>query len=193
MSSNAKRLFIALPFTREAVDSLVHVEHELRIFREEIKTVDMENYHITIKFLGDVDRVRTERIIQSIHELPPGTGIVDFSLKGLGVFPSLHNASVIWAGLIERNGELKNLYDAVEGLCSALDFSRDKRSFKPHLTVARVRKGAVLPNEVKDYISRNSETLYCKSFFDRLVLFESRLTSGGPIYSEVTTRYLTGE
>ncbi|HIH01470.1 TPA: RNA 2',3'-cyclic phosphodiesterase, partial [Thermoplasmata archaeon] len=102
---------------------------------------------------------------------------------GMGAFPSLSNIRVVWVGM-EDGKRMAELAARIEETFSAIGFERDKKGFKPHLTVARARTGRGI-EPVQDLIAANATTDFGDYVVDRITLKKSVLTPQGPQYSNV--------
>ena len=76
---------------------------------------------------------------------------------------------------------------------SDLGFAAETRSFRPHITLARIRRDTGVPSAMKDYLKKNAETGYGKSRFSSIILYESQLTKTGPIYTKIAEKKLGTE
>ncbi len=179
------RLFIGLPIDarmrlalRPAYDALSGHDHIL-------KPVPPENYHITVKFLGECDGNVANAIESTFLEIPVPEGDIPFTLSGMGAFPDLKKPTVIWAGLRPEADLMGQLFKNVERFASNFRFKEEKRQFTPHLTLARLKNGRKITGELLKFIEKNAETFYGDSFFTRLVLYSSKLTLDGASYTEL--------
>ncbi|MCD6383623.1 MAG: RNA 2',3'-cyclic phosphodiesterase [Thermoplasmata archaeon] len=147
-----------------------------------VKWVEKENTHVTLKFLGEV----SEAFVPEIEEALSGAleDVVSGAvvLKGIGGFPNLRRPRVIWVG-IEDSGVLRELYRRVEEAMVGVGFKREKKSFKPHLTLGRVKR--VLSNPLvcmEDVGKRWGEEEFMRLKVDEVHLIQSILSSTGPTY-----------
>jgi 2'-5' RNA ligase len=106
-----------------------------------------ENWHMTLKFLGSVPPPRLDRVLSSMDEAASEHVAFRARLGGLGAFPSAKKARVIWAGIEDRHGELAALAHSVDRVL-ADEFPPEERPFAAHLTLARLKEQAVLPQEL---------------------------------------------
>lgn len=150
---------------------------------EKIKWVNPYHFHITLFFLGETREEQIPAIINEVEQSVIGFQFFELSLRGCGVFPSPSQPSVLWFG-IEPNIQLEKLKFEIDKTLDQIGFPAEKRIFKPHLTIARIK-------EIKN-ISRLAELLkYYKNEFlaqvtiEKLVYFESLLTPAGPVYSKL--------
>ena len=145
-----------------------------------IKLVETENIHITIKFLGDIEDHQVEEVSEVIRNITFEP--FEFTVDGVGVFPNLKRPKTIWAGISTGVGELSNLFDEVNSGLARLDFEKDRRKFHPHLTIARVR-GGQNGDRLVDALLDMEEMEFGKVKVDRIYLKKSVLTPKGPVYS----------
>ena len=78
----------------------------------------------------------------------------------------------------------------VESLCASLGFPVEERPFRPHLTLARLRRDAKAPAALTAYLSEAAHARYGEGLFDRIVLFRSDLERGGPRHTVLAERAL---
>jgi RNA 2',3'-cyclic 3'-phosphodiesterase len=180
------RLFIALPFNSNLINDNVKELYNYLNKHDELKVVSPENYHITLKFLGECSEKITNKMKDSFNNtVIESKKIIPFTLFGLGVFPDLKNPNVIWAGIKTDESLINKLNQSVESFTSNMGFKKEKNKFTPHLTLARLRKGNKLNQSIRQYIVENKELFFFESSLNRLVLYSSVLTKEGPVYSEV--------
>jgi RNA 2',3'-cyclic 3'-phosphodiesterase len=180
------RLFIALPLNSNNINEKSNELYNYLNKYKELKVVSPENYHITLKFLGDCSEKITNKIMDNFNNnVIEAKKIISFTLFGLGVFPDLKNPNIIWAGIKTDESYINKLNQNIETFASNLGFKKEKNKFTPHLTLARVRKGNKLNENIRQYIVENKELFFFESAFNKIVLYSSTLTKEGPIYTEV--------
>ena len=146
----------------------------------DLKPVELQNFHFTLMFLGevsDVDRIKTK--MQELQFEP-------FSLtyQGVGAFPKPSAAKIIWVGTDLAGGQkLVSLANDVIAKMAELGFSADK-PFSPHITIFRV-KGA--PIRIGDISTKYEGRTFGSDPIDRVHLKKSDLTPSGPVYSNIYT------
>lgn len=177
------RLFIASPLTEKIEETLTELIFDLKQKGGRIKWVNPKNIHLTLKFLGDTDEKLVEPIKKAIEETALRHNKIESTINSVGVFPNLNRPRVIWAGLSEGFEELKSLARDTENEMARLGFEKERRPFKSHLTLGRVKDGSGL-QELTGAI-KNYEFMPQKMTFDRIILFKSTLTRSGPIYDRL--------
>src|SRR6185295_12749802 len=102
------RLFISLEIPVEIRSELEAVQLELRRGLEgaEIHWTRAEQFHLTLRFLGDVDTNRVEALGKAVRTSTAGGGELNLIATQMGCFPNLRRPGVIWIGVKERGSRL---------------------------------------------------------------------------------------
>ena len=184
------RLFFALPcdFIQ---DFLRPVYGRLNSFPRALKTVAPENYHITLKFLGETKQEIFQLLRQDFQRLDIDAATVPYTLRGLGAFLDARRARVLWCGLDVDGGSICLIQNAIEELSEKHGFKKENRAFQPHLTLARTRKDMKIPPSLAEYVTANRDTIFGESMFKRIVLYKSDLRRDGPVYTAMEERLLS--
>ncbi|PKL36202.1 MAG: RNA 2',3'-cyclic phosphodiesterase [Spirochaetae bacterium HGW-Spirochaetae-1] len=178
------RLFFALTFDDNLIQAMQEPLSYLGTYQTILKPVESQNMHITVKFLGECGDDIAGPIIAAFQNFTIEENPIAFSARGLSAFPRIASPSVIWCGL-DTGPEINTLHRRIELFSEPFGFPPEDRSFKPHLTLARIRKNSQAPRELVKYLEDNRATVYCTTRFKKLVLFKSLLTKTGPIYTEL--------
>ena len=185
MNQVFKRLFIAIPLPEEMIRAFSGYEKEFPDLPH-ARWVPSENFHITVYFIGWIDEKNLPEIISRTKEL--ALSIKSFPLKFEEIIwaPPDKITRMIWA-LFERSSDFENLVEKVDkSLKKFLSRDTTKESI-PHVTLVRFDSSA----SWRDVKVKQPE-LGNKTFkVDQIKLMVSRLFKTGPIYSEVTSFYLT--
>ncbi len=166
------RLFTALEIPRDATLSLSLLRGGLPGAR----WIDVENYHITLRFIGDVEGHVADEIANALDKVRRPA--FDLRLSGVGAFGS-KKPHVIWAG-VAPSPELSALQAEIDRLCLRHGAPADARRFTPHVTLARLRNAA--PHEVAAYLSARGNFATLPFRVTRFVLMSSRDSVGGGPY-----------
>jgi 2'-5' RNA ligase len=175
------RAFVSVDI--EPDQTLVSLLEALRRSGGDLKVVRSENLHVTLKFLGDTDQSLVEEIVERLTVAVADTQPFSLSLRGMGAFPSLTNIKVVWVGM-DDGAVLGGIAERLEDSFSEMGFRRERRGFRPHLTVARARTARGM-SPVADMITANAATDFGGQQVERVVLKKSVLTPKGPVYSDV--------
>jgi len=148
----------------------------------DLKLVEPQNIHITVRFLGDITPDTAEKIFEEMKK----TQFTPFNVQisGIGVFPDLRYPRVVWAGMTEGADQLKNIFTQLEPRLRGLGFAADPKGFSPHLTIARVRSGTNKA-QLAEFVSKNANYDFGAIKAECLRLKKSDLTPKGPIYSTI--------
>ncbi len=145
----------------------------------DLRVVEPENIHVTLRFLGNITPDTVERIYEEMKNMQFAP--FDISIQGLGAFPDVHYPRVCWAGIRQGVDQLKNIFSQLEPRLQALGFAPETRGFSPHLTIARVRSGRNKA-ELAKCIHENLDYDFGLIKAACLRLKRSELTPRGPIY-----------
>jgi len=174
------RLFIAIELTSEIRGALIAFLNELRGIVPQAKWVRAENLHVTLKFLGEVEKVKLQAIHQALSTIRSAAP-VGLEFRGLGFFPNEKRPRVFWLGM-EASSNLNVLVRGIDDGMHKLSFPPEDRPFRPHLTLARFQP-PVMPSKlgsaVKEYSARNFGSLTAREFH----LIESGLKPSGAEYT----------
>ena len=172
------RAFVAVDTTPEVKAEVSHLLRQLKErTRFSVKWVKPEQMHITLVFLGEVGAEFIEGAKVELNAVASRCRGFGCRLEGLGAFPSPVRARVLWVGLKSGEQELKELQKEVSRTLTRIGYVGEKRPFRPHLTLGRLREPADV-NFISEISFRSS------SFFvSRMILFSSTLKPEGPIYS----------
>ncbi len=174
------RLFVALDIESESVaKKVLQTQEVIRRLGVRATYVDPSLLHITLRFIGDVDDSLTDEIVDRLSRVR--AGVCRIHVGGVGAFPSLDRPRVVFIE-VDPDENLVSLQRQVASVLRGIG-QEDRKPFKPHITVARIKQYARLgPRDVDLLSSINvGETLEIRSFR----LKSSVLTPRGPIYKTV--------
>ncbi|QTA86433.1 RNA 2',3'-cyclic phosphodiesterase [Desulfonema magnum] len=178
------RTFIAIELPSDITAHISDVQKRLKTFGFKMRWVRPENIHLTLKFLGDINKADIEKVGNAMTHAVKECTPLSLAAKGIGVFPGIKRARVIWTGLKGDIHPLIELQKNLEGNLEGIGFPKEKRPFKGHLTLARA-KGNMDPQKLLDAINEigNSES---ETFFaDKVILFKSELKPTGAVYTKL--------
>jgi 2'-5' RNA ligase len=139
-----------------------------------------ENYHITLRFIGEADRHQAADLDDALADID--VPAFDLSFDGVGSFASRGRLRAIWAGLAS-SPELCHLHDKVERAVVRAGLKEEQRKFKPHVTLARL-KGT--PEFAASQFLEDHAGFTTRTFpVERFILFESTLGGEGAHYTPV--------
>lgn len=175
------RLFIAVDIVSNEIKGIAfNIQKFIRNTGVRATYPKLDDLHITLKFLGDVDNAFINDIVErlTIEKF----GEIKIGIYDVGGFPNLSRPRVVFLDVYDADGKLKALHEFVESRLENI-FPRDSRPFKPHITIARIKQFYKLDkqsiNQIKSMV--NNVWVDITSF----KLKESILTNSGPIYKDV--------
>ncbi|RWX75123.1 RNA 2',3'-cyclic phosphodiesterase [Neorhizobium lilium] len=166
------RLFTALEIPRNLALSLSLLRGGLPGAR----WIDVENYHITLRFIGDVDGRTADELVNRFDRIDRPE--FQLSLNGIGSFGSKKPHS-IWAG-VAPSSDLSALQGEIERICQRIGLAPDPRKFTPHVTLARLKHCRL--DDVVHYLSGRGNFYATPFTAPRFVLMSSKESVGGGPY-----------
>ena len=131
------RLFVCIDLPYEAKVELWYLAQRLEHQARRARVVPLENYHLTLLFIGETKRIDEARA--AFHKVRPPKGPIDLIFDGVGSFRQQRDYTW-WVG-VKASNELQVLARELAALYRAAGFSIEARSFKPHITLARKVSG----------------------------------------------------
>jgi 2'-5' RNA ligase len=135
------RLFIAVVLPEEVKAGIGQAQDELRraVASAKIGWTRPDQFHVTLKFLGDVETQRVAALAEAVRGACRGCGPMRLKAAGLGCFPNPRSPRVVWAGVQDEGERLAGLQRAVE--TASVGFTLEERSerFTGHVTIGRVK------------------------------------------------------
>lgn len=175
-----RRLFIAITLPKNIKRSLNEIIYQLRQDFPDLKYEKEEKLHLTLKFLGWTS-LSEKRISEVLKKITTPMNSFDLTFSGIGFFFSFN--FILYANLKENNS-LLDLVARTEKEMKKLGFTREKRPFRSHITLARgKRKPATYWKELAQKISRKHFSLSLSFTVKEIVLMESTLNKEGSEYT----------
>ena len=185
------RAFICFKLPRRIILSIRELQESIKDSGLKIRWVKAENIHLTIKFIGDIRLSDINDIGLAIKETAGEFAPLLLSAQGLGVFPNLKRPRVIWTGLSGQIEELIGLQKILDKKLRFIGFPKEKRPFKGHLTIGRV-KGRLDSRKLSEFMNRFNKFETKQFSGDRIFLMQSELKPSGPIYTKLMSEPLSG-
>ena len=147
---------------------------------DNVRPVPKEQIHLTLKFLGDQDEKKIERLCSSLRDSLHGTEPFDIRVEGVGAFPDIRHPKVVWLGVKDPK-PLIELANKVDSAVKAMKLKSDDKRFSPHITIGMVNGRA----DLDDFFGRYKGTSFCTCRCDHIDVMKSVLTPKGAIHSVV--------
>jgi RNA 2',3'-cyclic 3'-phosphodiesterase len=187
------RTFVAVETAGSVRDAAVKLIDVLREAGADVKWVQRQNLHLTLKFLGDVPQAEIARVCEAVAQAAAEVEPFDLQLHGAGAFPSAHRPRTVWIGAAAGAAEMITLAERIEAALKQLGYAPEGRAFQPHLTIGRVRGGGPTLNELGRRIALHAGGDLGLSPVEEVVVFSSRLGPGGPTYEALSRARLGGK
>lgn len=194
MQANLVRCFIAIELPNKVTDALRAALAEIKPTLEDpaVRWAPLENIHLTLKFLGEIDKEQKNAIQQALERSCGGRETIPISLSGFGCFPNPNKPRIFWIGIQDPSGGLGELQQSIENECAALGFEKERRQFKPHLTLARVKGQTDLTKPINVLIESMEGKSIAGFTVDRVTLVKSDLLPTGAQYTGLSHHLLEG-
>jgi 2'-5' RNA ligase len=138
---------------------------------------------LTVKFLGDTEKDLLPELKSAVGDIAGRHKVIQTALDQLGAFPNLRRPRVFWVGSSAPTDEIAEIASEIDGLTHQLGWDLEKRAFKPHLTLGRVRQGKRV-DRLAEYVG-GLKLSPIELTLDHLALFKSTLTPQGAIYDRL--------
>lgn len=185
------RTFIAIELPVAVSRELAAIQQRLRGHGLTLRWVKPGNIHLTLKFLGDIMPADIQEIELAMQTAAQANLPFDVTIQGLGVFPGIRRPRVLWSGLGGAPERLERLHRSLEDALVERRIAREKRPFKGHLTLARI-KGAPDSRQLLSAIEAEGMFEPLPLPVSELVLFQSRLQPAGAVYTPLVRIRLGG-
>lgn len=183
------RVFIAVDLDES---SRREIEKLLKVLKRKhwaVKWEVVDKLHITLAFLGEVDKVQAKSLLQGVrrHSSDGGTSAFTLSFKGLGCFPDYDWPRIVWLGL---KGDLKSLaalQKNIEENLTEAGFVFNKKPFTPHITLGRIKKArAGQRREIGRQIKAMQKMKFKSEWLvDKVVVYQSTCLPEGSVYKKL--------
>ena len=175
------RLFVAIRPPRPIREQLLGLMEGV----QGVRWQDDDQLHLTLAFVGEVDRHQAEDIAAALGNVRHGP--FEIRLDGIGTFDRRERLSAIWAG-VRPHDDLKSLRRTVKSALRSVGVEPEKRAYLPHITIARAN---ISTGPIEGFVSAHGGL--ASEFFhvDHFALFESHLGRQGARY-EIVERYPLG-
>lgn len=104
-----------------------------------VKWNDPDNYHLSLKFLGEVNDEKIEQVERGLEKVAGSTKIMEIEFGGFGAFPTIRRPRVVWVGA-DPTPALRCLKQDIEWALAGCGFERETRAFHPHVTLGKAEE-----------------------------------------------------
>ena len=178
------RMFLALDINESTRRELAQLK---TLLTKQIKGckanwVTPENLHVTLKFLGDVEDSKINDVCTAVDEVARRFEPIEFDVKGVAALPNRGGLRMFWADVSEPSDQMAKLFKEIELALQPLGFDRERRTFCPHITLARINHIADV-SLARQAVAKLTEKEFGRVRPDCVTIYTSTLTRQGPIYT----------
>lgn len=184
------RSFISLEFSEKIKQAVCQLQERLITSGGDVKWVKMAGLHLTLKFLGQIPVTKLPAITGALEPIVARSCPLRVKIRGVGVFPDMKTPRIIWLG-VEGGEPLKRLQADVEAAINGLSFEPETRSFKPHLTIGRVRSGKRRQMLIQS-LGKEAAWEAGDYEFPELFIMKSDLQPSGAVYTPLWSKAFSG-
>ena len=180
------RLFVAISLPEEVKARIEQAQAELRrvLANDPVRWTRREQFHLTLKFMGDTPVNRIERLTLAVRSVCAAFPVLRLRAKGIGAFPDLKSPRVIWTGVEDREGFLLKLQPAVDAAVREFTNEKAEGEFTGHVTLGRAR--GLKRSQAETFAAMAAEMAE-REFggwaADKVEIIRSELSPGGARYT----------
>jgi 2'-5' RNA ligase len=176
------RTFVAVETTLPIREKAGEFVRTLQSVPADIKWVEPDQLHLTVKFLGDVAPSEIHRVCEAVQQVAADVPAFEFEVRRAGAFPSVARPRTFWLGAGDGERQMADMVNLLEKKLQKLGFPREGRRFVPHLTIGRLRRGGRVADELSQLLRQHADVEIGRMNVEELVVFSSTLTPSGPIH-----------
>ncbi len=178
------RTFVAIDLPKEIKDRLSCLQEKLKASGADVKWVAPQNIHLTLKFLGERDDKKINKITEILKGVSGTQNAFQVRLSCLGAFPKIDSPRVIWVSIDKGDNETKGIAEKLEEEIAKTGIPKESRPFSSHITIGRTKSNLNIEKLVQDLknLAGSLETEKLEFKAAKITLFKSTLTPKGPVY-----------
>ncbi|VAX25229.1 2'-5' RNA ligase [hydrothermal vent metagenome] len=175
------RLFIALILGDETLDHINNFRESIYADDGKTRWESREKLHITLKFIGGVEEEVIPLIAEELGSVLKNYNKIKINFSKFGIIKKYSEPKILWLG-IKCSELLEKLYNDIDNVLTDIGFEKERRKFKPHLTLLRIKRNADI-NKLEDLL--NSKIDFPGTFAEEVALIKSELLAGGSVYTKI--------
>lgn len=179
------RTFVAVRLAAELRGPFSMLCDELNRSPVRVKWVDAEKSHFTLRFLGEINRDQVDSISESLAIAVSDVSSFPITVHGVGAFPKISKPNVVWVGIQPVKGPMSDLKLAVDSALAEHGFPEERRVYRPHFTLGRV-KDRVASGHLAKPLRKVADAHLGTMDVKEVAFIKSTLTPEGPIYDNLT-------
>lgn len=184
------RSFVAISIPDPILEAIEQTVSRIRALGLNARFPKIRSIHLTLKFLGDLDPSMVGDVSRALDAVVQSHETFELTIQGTGVFPNIRRPRIVWVG-VDVTPALLRLQSSVEESMVRLGFESDRRPYRPHLTVARLKDARNLL-ELRDFLEEEAVGLTMGSLrVDEVLLMQSTLWPQGAEYQQLSSHSLS--
>ncbi len=183
------RYFLAIEASDHVKVNVKALQERVKVCEADVKFVEPENLHFTVKFLGNLDGEQVQRVIDGLTPLLKGEMSSEVSVQGVGYFGKSSLPRVIWAGTGPGKDYMTGFFGRISVVLGELGLKTEENEQISHITMCRVRSDKNI-NKLREIISKESETFFGETEINAVKLKSGVLIPAGPRYADVHVFHL---
>ena len=178
------RTFIAIELPENIKGALAQLQEKLKAAKADVKWVEPQNIHLTLKFLGEIDEGKLEKIRKILEDISGDNLAFQIRLGAVGAFPKMHFPRVLWVGIDKGDIETRKIAAALEEKTAKIGIPKEERAFSSHITIGRTKSDLNRQQLVEGLkkMESNWEGKNLEFSVTKITLYKSTLGPGGPVY-----------
>jgi 2'-5' RNA ligase len=186
------RAFLAIEPPEDILQKISGMQEKLkREISGRLSWTRPQGQHLTLKFFGDISKEDVNNICSAVQKRVVAEQKLNLKIEKLGVFPDARRPRVLWCGVTGDVEKLVTLQKKLDSDFAAIGFPPEDRSFKAHLTLARIKDSRDITG-MSEALKKNSIFTAGDFTGDKLFLFQSNLSPQGAVYTKLAEFALGG-
>ncbi|HHV47071.1 MAG TPA: RNA 2',3'-cyclic phosphodiesterase [Tissierellia bacterium] len=182
------RAFIAFDFPEQLKNQLYQIQNLLKNISYGGSWVSKDNFHITLKFLGEIEEGYVEGIGRVLKTISLSNVPINIKVNNIGYFNRKNNEyGIVWLGLEGDMDRLNAIYDFIEDNMNQMGFPKERRKFSPHITLVRRMRTNMDFNKVRNIIVPYLGNQYK---LDNIALMKSEVIMNKRVYTPIVSSKL---
>jgi 2'-5' RNA ligase len=179
------RAFLAIEPPEDILQAVARMQEKLkREISGRISWTKPQGQHLTLKFFGDISTEDVKNICTAVQNRIASGSALNLKIEKLGVFPDARQPRVLWCGITGDEEKLLAIQKQLDDDFASIGFPGEDRPFRAHLTLARIKDAHGLAG-ISEALTKHSGFVAGEFVGKELILFQSRLTPQGAIYTRL--------
>lgn len=178
------RTFIGTDFNRDIKDSIAGIQHIVRENSERGRFKYAGNFHLTIKFLGEVQQTKTPDIGRVLTNIASKHRKIRLNIDKIGYFDGKESIHALWLGFSGELDKLRELYSDIDEEMHKLGMKKEIKAYTPHITIAQDLILKIPFEKLKEKVDFQSFKVL---EINEISLIKSEEAGGKRIYTPIST------